>query len=272
MSLSTIPELWRSAAVLAVLSLSACTPAPSPVELTFALRHGDERISCTQAASGVWLTDLRFYVYDIAFVDESGNSVALELVPDGKWQDEQTALLDFEDGQGTCSNGSAEQNESLHGTLRGGPFRALAFKVGVPPEFNHSDPLTAKAPLNYMAMHWHWLNGYKFLRTGVRNDSDSFWLHLGSTRCDGSVTTGTHCKSGNRVAVFLDDFDPRKDRIVVDIGGLLSGVDIGDTIASDCSSGPDETACSAPFAALGLPFGDDGVTGKQQVFRSEKGQ
>ncbi len=251
----------------------SCTDRVTPLELNFSARYGDYDISCTEGAAGLLLTDLRFFVYDLSLIDKDGRSRPLELLADGLWQDEKIALLDFEDGQGACINGSAESNRSVHGVVSshksGGPFHGISFTVGIPPDINHRDPMTAKAPLNYTAMHWHWLNGYKFMRVGVSFESDHFWMHLGSSHCDGSVSDGIECRSSNRVVVALSDFDPERDRIVIDIERLISDVNLADGIGSDCSSGPDELACGAVFAAFGLPFGSTTEIAMQRVFRSE---
>ncbi len=265
----------RKPAQLAALVISlmpigfGCADRVVPVERNFSLRYGDLPISCTEAAAGLLLTDLRFYLYDVELTDQGGRSRTLELLPDGQWQDGKIALLDFEDGQGACINGSEQRNSSLRGKISGGPFRGITFTVGVPPDNNHRDPMTAQAPLNYTAMHWHWLSGYKFMRVGVSNESDNFWMHLGSSRCDGSINDGIECRSSNRVAVALGDFDPTRDRIVIDLEPLVAAVNLADGSGSDCSSGPDELACSAAFAALGLPFGATAAAASQRVFRSE---
>jgi uncharacterized repeat protein (TIGR04052 family) len=253
--------------------LCGCADRVTPVELNFSARSGDNVISCTEAAAGLQLTDLRFFVYDLKLIDQAGRSRPVELLADGLWQDGKIALLDFEDGQGACINGSVERNRSIRGVVTGdnagGPFHGISFTVGVPPDSNHRDPMTARAPLNYTAMHWHWLNGYKFMRVGVSNESDHFWMHLGSSHCDGSISDGIECRSSNRVAVVLGDFDPSRDRIMIDLAPLVAAVNLADGSGSDCSSGPDELACGAAFSALGLPFGQTTEASSQRVFRSE---
>jgi uncharacterized repeat protein (TIGR04052 family) len=254
--------------------LCGCADRVTPVELSFSARYGDHTLSCTEAAAGLQLTDLRFFVYDLKLIDQDGRSKPVGLLVDGLWQDGNVALLDFEDGQGACINGSVERNRSVRGLVAGendgGPFRGISFTVGVPPDRNHRDPMTAKAPLNYIPMHWHWLNGYKFMRVGVSNESDRFWMHLGSSHCNGSISDGIECRMSNRVAVALDDFDPSRDRIVIDLEPLVTAVNLADGIGSDCSSGPDELACGAAFAAFGLPFGATTDAASQRVFRSEQ--
>ena len=255
-----------------------CADRVTPVELNFSARYGDQTLSCTEAVAGMRLTDLRFFVYDLKLIDREGKSRPVALLADGLWQDGKVALLDFEDGQGACINGSVESNRSVRGVVAGendgkndgDSFRGISFTVGVPPDRNHHDPMTAKAPLNYTAMHWHWLNGYKFMRVGVSNESDNFWMHLGSSHCDGSISDGIACRVSNRVAVTLGDFDPSQDRIVIDLEPLVTAVNLADGIVSDCSSGPDEFACGAAFAAFGLPFGATTDATSQRVFRSEQ--
>lgn len=250
-----------------------CADRVTPVELIFFPGYGDKVISCTEPADGLLLTDLRLFVYDVTLIDQAGQSRPVEFLPDGQWQDGTIALLDFEDGQGACINGSPESNRSVRGVISGdhsgGPFRSVSFTIGVPPDINHRDPMTAGAPLNYTAMHWHWLSGYKFMRIGVSNNSDHFWMHLGSSHCDGSINDGIKCRSSNRVSVTLGDFDPSGNHIVIDLEPLIRFVDLADGIGSDCSSGPDELACGVAFAALGLPFGAMTEAVSQRVFRSE---
>ena len=270
------PKSLRSiaAAVGLLPVICGCADRVTPVELNFSAGYGDHTLSCTGASAGLQLTDLRFFVYDLKLIDQDGRPIPVGLLADGLWQDGNVALLDFEDGQGACINGSVESNRSVRGVVAGkndgGPSRGISLTVGVPPDRNHRDPMTAKAPLNYTAMHWHWLNGYKFMRVGVSNESDHFWMHLGSSHCDGSISDGIECRVSNRVAVTLGDFDPSQDRIVIDLEPLVTAVNLADGVGSDCSSGPDEIACGAAFAAFGLPFGATTDATSQRVFRSEQ--
>ena len=175
------------------------------------------------------------------------------------------ALLDLEDGSGSCVNGTAAMNTSLRGTAPSADVHAVEFTLGVPFASNHGDPLTATAPLGDAAMHWHWRGGYKFMRTGVSTSTDRFWMHLGSTACEGTIRNITACGAPNRVTLRLDNF-AIGDGIVVDLAGLIAGDTLEDGNPSDCSSGPAEHACTAPFAALGLThaMGDD--VDQQRVF------
>lgn len=237
--------------VLAQCTLLACAEPREAVEITFAVRYGDARISCTEAVDAVQLSELRFFVHDIRVLHESGQDADFRLVNDGRWQDGTVALVDLEDGQGACENGSPELNATLKGTLRPGQAASLSFVLGVPAEQNHLDPMTAPPPRNLTAMHWHWLTGYKFVRAAVRTETDGFSLHLGSSHCDGAPGT-FHCQVKNRPVVTLAAFDPARQQIIFDIKKLFEVIDLTDGMPSDCSSGPDEVACRGPFQALGL--------------------
>lgn len=229
--------------------------------------HG-QPLQCSDA--GIRLTDLRFFVSSVTLLDPDGNEHGLEMIEDGRWQQAGVALIDLENGAADCENGSLEMNSQLSGTTRAAEFSGLRFIVGVPFDLNHANPLTAQPPLDDAAMHWHWRSGYKFLRAGVATESDGFWLHLGSTGCEGTVQNISGCRRPNRVLVELPDFSPQTGQIEVDLAALFQDVDLNDGESSDCSSGPAEESCAEPFRALGLEF-DAKTAGSrpssQNVFR-----
>jgi len=217
------------------------------VNVQFSATLAGQPLRCDE--SDLSLTDLRFFVSDVVLIKSDGAENAMFL-PAG------IALIDLENGEGACINGTRETNATLSGSSEIAEIDVIRFTVGVPFELNHANPLLAKAPLNDSAMHWHWRSGYKFLRAGVTTGSDGFWMHLGSTMCKGTVRNISACQSPNRVTVELSGFSPDNNRINVDLAALFEGVDLDDTVLSDCSSGPSESACARPFANLGLPFGD----------------
>jgi uncharacterized repeat protein (TIGR04052 family) len=253
------------AILLATLSIAACGDPPLRVAIPFAAAFAGADVTCS-GQSPVQLTDLRFYVYDLHLIDADGQPHALELIADDTWQRDGLALLDLEDGSGSCLNGTAASNAVIAGTVADGEYRGLGFTLGVPFELNHGDPLRAAAPLGDADMHWHWRGGYKFLRAGVRSADDRFWLHLGSTGCEGTIRNITGCSSPNRVSVTIADFEPGRDAVRVDLSALVAGDVLADGEGSDCSSGPAETSCVAPFRALGLDHATGGVSGPQRLF------
>ena len=251
--------------LLVIGLIAACSESTSRVEVPFVAAFDGAEIACDSEAA-VKLTDLRFYVHNLRLLSGDGEERPLELVIDG-WQQADLALIDLENGSGNCLNGTVDLNAAVRGAVRGSNFRGLAFTLGVPFSSNHGDPLIAKAPLGDAAMHWHWRGGYKFFRAGIRTENDGFWIHLGSTGCEGTIQNITGCTAPNRVEVRLDDFQPG-DAVVVDLAALVSAATLADREPSDCSSGPAESSCTEPFAAFGLSHaGND--AGLQRVFAVE---
>ena len=237
-----------------VLCCASCARESSPVEIRFAATLDGMPISCGATDAKWRLTDLRFYVSNVRLRDEYGDWISVMLAADDLWQSERVALIDLEDGQGACINGSTETNDAVRVFSDLTSSTGLSFDIGVPESLNHEDPLTAGAPLGYTVMHWHWASGYKFLRAGVETTDDSFFLHLGSNRCTGTIGNIQGCSASNRATVVIADFDPAKEAVIVDVGRLLAGVELTDGQPSECMSGPANTACEAVFANLGIDF------------------
>ena len=252
---------------LMIIPLAGCSPPPVSVEIPFNAVFGDEILDCESQNGGLELTDLRLYVANPELIASDGERVELQLEPDGRWQQHDLALLDFETGAGGCANGTAEVNTVLRGTAKAADYQSLQFTVGVPFDRNHRDPLLAAAPLGDPAMHWHWRGGYKFLRAGVQSGDDGFWIHLGSTGCEGTVQNISGCRAPNRVTVRLDGFRPGEDEVVIDLAALAEAAALGDGARTSCASGPAEADCEAPFAALGLDHASGLAGGTQQVLR-----
>ena len=244
----------------------SCGTANDRVTIEFTPLYGNESIGCGSSVP-IHLTDLRLYLSDIRLIDMHGKSVTVGLEADGLWQQRDLVLLDFEDGQGGCSNGSAVMNVGLIGSVPAGTYRGLAFTVGVPFDRNHADPLTAAPPLGDAAMHWHWRGGYKFLRAGVATAEGSYWVHLGSTGCEGTIGSISSCRAPNRVSVLLENFRPGSNTVIIDLSKLIPRAQMANGIAASCSSGPAEPGCDNAFAALGLPHRGHVADGIQTLFR-----
>jgi uncharacterized repeat protein (TIGR04052 family) len=239
------------------------------VTLEFLATWNGQPVECGDASTS--LTDLRFYVSNIGLLDTNDVEHELELRADSRWQQAGIALIDLENGEGACLNGSAAMNASVSGMVDANNIAGLRFTVGVPFDRNHANPLTAEPPLDDAAMHWHWRSGYKFLRAGITTDAGNFWLHLGSTGCEGTVQNISSCRSPNRVLVEISDFSPGTDQIEIDLSALFLNVDLNNGDRSNCSSGPAETSCAEPFAALGLALSEESPqpnSKSQSVFRA----
>lgn len=258
---------------------------PQPIEIQFAARVGSEPFACGRTYEGLGTTasqgspmDGRFYVSDIHFVnpDESERFVTLE--QDGEWQLDDVALLDFEDGSAECAaEGTPETNTSIRGTVEPGTAAKIHFTVGVPFALNHGDATTAEPPLDQTPMFWNWNFGYKFIKIELSTDGqpDGFFLHLGSTGCEGDGAGNvSSCSEPNRVDAEIplaNGFDASRNVVVLDIGKLFSDADVDvntPETAPGCMSFPGDPECPAIFAHLGLPFGEQ-AGGTQDVFSVE---
>jgi uncharacterized repeat protein (TIGR04052 family) len=229
------------------------------IDVQFELRAGGKPFDCSsepvvigQVPSDSRLRDARLFVSDLRFVDDAGKSHDAVLKPDDTYQQKRVGLLDFEDGSGDCKDGDPATNTVLHAAVVRGNYHGIGFSVGVPEDLNHADPLVAWPPLNVMAMHWTWLDGYRFIRTEVmRPDMTEVDVHLGSDRCKSQAKGSVSCAAPNRAAVVLADFDPASDTIVVDLSAMFGGSDLTSD-SPGCIVGSDEETCIPIFASFGL--------------------
>ena len=250
---------WPPLALL-LLALHGCAPEPLELSVPFRAVFGQAALTCGTATAEGRLTDLRFFVSDVRLYDSDARAVQLQLAADQRWQNRSVALIDLEDGSGACKNGTPGENATLRGRVPRGDYRGISFDIGVPFELNHADPLTAEAPLDDSAMHWHWRSGYKFLRAGFENESRSHWLHLGSAACEGTIQAISHCRLPNRVTVMLGDWEPGSS-LDIDLATLFNAFFASKDTRSSCSSGPAEESCRYPYDVLGL----DVATGLQHT-------
>lgn len=271
-------------------------PADLDVTLRFEARVGDQPAACGQAYEGIGtagttveLLDLRVFVSNVRLVmehDGAEHEVPLAMEDDGEWQLEGSALLDFEDGSGGCSeNTTAETNVSVRGTVPAGEYTGVRFDVGLPFEQNHLNADEAPPPLNTTAMFWSWASGYKFAKIDLRNDlpapGDRWNFHLGSQGCDNGMAGPTvpptePCSRPGRPAISLTGFDPLTGTIVLDVAALFQGADVtadSPESAPGCMSFmPDAAECTPLFQSLGLDWATgDCANGcaEQVVFHGE---
>lgn len=291
---------------LAVLILACALAAPgtlnaAPVELRFAARVGQQPVRCGTTYSGVGLTkasmflqDFRIYVSAFRLLTRDGREVPVALTPDGLWQSEEVALLDFEDGSGNC-NGNGPTNDRVRGTVPDGEYQGIVFELAVPFAVNHQDPTLAGPPLNFSALTWPWSIGYKFTTidfdtapaaaspslpsppAGGSHGKDSatgFSVHLGSTECASSgprVPPQAPCANPNRPVYRFAAFDPDRDLLVMDLGALLAGTDVTVNMPkspSGCMAFPGDDDCVDIMDRFGLAFRGKASAG-QKFFRVE---
>jgi len=261
--------------------LGGCAKDPL-VQVAFEPRVGDETFACGASFDGVGATgttwtpqDFRLYLSNIQLLDDSGGAVPLDLDATTPWQVEDVALLDFEDGTGGCSNGTAQTNAVAIGTAPEGAYTGIRFDVGVSEALNHNNAAIAPSPLNLSTMFWGWEGGYKFVRVegATTGQPEGTLFHLGSTGCSADASGDVYaCTSPNRPTIELTGFDPLATPIQVDLAGLFEGADLdhnADGTPPGCMSVEGDGDCKVPYANLGLAWEDSPASGSQKVFRLE---
>lgn len=189
--------------------------------------------------SGWEINDLRFYMHDIYLVGSAGEKTALAI------ENGAVALVDLNpDSNNNSVTGQVEQQD----------FTGVEFKLGVPFQLNHADPLTANAPLNDGTLFWAWQQGYKFLRFDFTNGGSGYSFHLGSTGCESASAIRPPekpCAQPNIVEVALHGFDPTERAIQVNLNWLARLLAQDDT--ESCTGGYSaDTICSDIIEGLGL--------------------
>ncbi|HEY7772018.1 MAG TPA: MbnP family copper-binding protein [Marinagarivorans sp.] len=254
--------------------------------LEFKAMVGELALNCDDTYSGlaaeqnyaIGVSDLRFYVSNIQFYDTNGASLATTL-DDNAFQLNHAAgsvsLIDFTGSDsGYCelaAEGTARTNTQITGQVADSAIAAISFDIGVP-------QATMKAviaatdnvedtPSPLAEMYWSWASGYRhFVMNFTAMDAthteftENSGVHLGSRDCG---TTGKalseqdHCGLLNTPMVFLDNFDPSINSIVVDVEAILANLQAADfagggSFGAQCHSGISQDACHAVFPAFGL--------------------
>jgi uncharacterized repeat protein (TIGR04052 family) len=226
-----------------------------PVSLRFRAVVGAEPFACGKSyeVAGVRVEpiDLRLFVHAIELVRDDGDLVPLALDPDGAFQTDEVALLDFEDGSAGCRNGTSALSTVVHGHAPRGRYTGVRFRIGVPFEQNHDNPDLAKPPLDLSAMAWSWNAGHTFLRFDVKADGRPRIFHLGSTGCEGTVGHIARCSRPNRPLVVAQELALDRGEIVFDLAPLITAT-LARASGDGCMSAPDDPDCAPLFAALGL--------------------
>jgi uncharacterized repeat protein (TIGR04052 family) len=226
----------------------------------FHARVGDQPFGCadTYTLHGVQVqpTDLRIFVSEFELLTADGDAVPVHLDEVDGWQTAGVALLDFENGTGSCSGGTPDVRMVVEGWSAPADVRGIRFTIGVPFEVNHTDPSRARGPLALTAMHWSWQAGYKFLTTGFRVGDARWQLHVGSTGCQGSMTHVTGCDQPNRARIELAAFDASARSIPLQVETLLPAEALAEDAAPDlrngCMGEHSDPGCDGPYRALGI--------------------
>jgi len=244
------------------------------VTLNFAAVVGTQPLDCEStysdaiAGTRFALKDLRFYVSEISLIDAAGNLHAMTLEEDNAWQGDGVALLDFEDGTGSCSNATPDTRTSITGSVAAGEYTGIVFTIGVPEALNHVNPVEQTGPLANVALHWSWMMGYKhFQLEGSLNESGLVLLHLGSKGCSGNPPSDFACSISNRPRVELVGANPLSTPVVLDLAALLAdSTPVDDEVFCMAEQ---SSACEELLGTLGLDMasGDPISDSETLVFR-----
>lgn len=241
--------------------------------------HGDAASSSVSImhVAGVMpigLKDLRFYVSEFELVDQNDNVIPLNVSDDGLWQYSGVTLLDFENGQGSCS-GTAETNNIVKTLIENKTYKTIRFTLGVPESLNHINYATAPSPLNISGLTWGWTMGYRFfvgefLSADPSASGNSAVLHIGSTGCTEPTTGNYTCTESNRARIELSPaagFNPSVQKIQFDLKTAVVGWDISAGSVSCHSMGAMDSNCPLVYPNFGLDYstGNAGST-EQSVF------
>jgi hypothetical protein len=108
--------------ILALASLCAsCDQWDLPVEISFVATWNGDPIACDSATPA--LTDLRFYISDPQLRDSEGRWHDVRFATEMSWQNDAVALIDLENGEGACVNGTPDVLSDMVGVARAGEYR-----------------------------------------------------------------------------------------------------------------------------------------------------
>jgi uncharacterized repeat protein (TIGR04052 family) len=247
------------------------------ISIRFEATVADASFACGRTYDDIGLTktsvtpqDLRMFVQDLKLVTDQREEVPVQLDVRSPWQSAQVALLDFENGTGSCAlEGDAAMNQLVTGIAPAGSYIGISFVNGVPEEINHADPAGLTAPLqNATALSWGWLTGFRFVKAELRQsgavETPGLGLvHVGATACSGDPQLGSvSCVRANRNHILLDRFDPNRNTVTVDAAAIFAGTDL--TQQAECHGAG--SFCDTMFEALGIDIGTGQPSGGQTVF------
>jgi uncharacterized repeat protein (TIGR04052 family) len=240
-----------------------------------------EAFACTGTYTGVGTdnatvkpVDMRFYVNNVKLITAGGTEATVTLSQSPFQHGSGLALIDLEDGSGTCAGGTVETNAVIKGTVPKGIYSGISFELGVPPALNHTDVSTAPSPANVSGLYWSWLSGRIFLSSMIQGEPAADAgadagppvsnVHLGSTACTGTPQDGgpVACAKPNRPKYTFANFRFSRT-IVFDIKALYSKSVARST--SCHSFAGNESSCLWPFEHLGLNYGTGSSTPTTQI-------
>jgi uncharacterized repeat protein (TIGR04052 family) len=291
MNISFLPNylLKFNLILLSLLITSGCgggggsDSKDSPIELKFSAISNGAAVGCDNQITGlgpneqtsIGISDLRFYISNVRFYDDSGNELSSELdFNEYQYRDSvgDVALIDLtSNSSGSCTNtaisfseGTARTNSSVKAFVSESEIAEVSFDVGIPQRLMKqviANYTAEDAPSPLGELYWSWASGYRhFLLNFVVDNSGQFgegYVHLGSRDCGGNgaqaLSDREECGYINAPNVRLRNFNPRTQTIGVNINEILKNV-VFDSSQVACHSAPVDSQpdCSPVFSNFGL--------------------
>jgi uncharacterized repeat protein (TIGR04052 family) len=195
---------------------------------------------------------LQFYVHAVELLDEHGKPQPFRFAAEPPWQNERVALIDL------AGDASTPRRVTISGTVTGESreYAGIRPTIGVPFELNHSNPLTAAAPLDRGEMFWNWQSGHKFLRAELVASGREWSFHLGSTGCSSASALrppALPCAQPNEMHIELEG-NPLRDVVRLRLESLVAAARSANYVV--CTGDYEhDGACKDAYAASGLQPG-----------------
>jgi uncharacterized repeat protein (TIGR04052 family) len=246
-----VPSVFLLSSLLFIIS---CEPKQNTLTIKFVPFYGEQALNCKKSFEQNdqnWLiSHLEFYSYNFQVKDHNNqwHQAALKV---NQGQHPQVTLIG-----GICGQ---QQNWTINLTTST-PIKNIAgikFRLGLPFELNHVNPLTQLEPLNNSSMFWTWQTGFKFARIELY-DKDKQWVfHQGSTGCSSSSAVRAPkqpCKNLNDAEITLDFSSATNQNnemsVVFDLKALLKNIDMIND--NNCQSSPDSEFCNQLLSRMGV--------------------
>jgi len=179
-----------------------------------------------------------FYVSDLEIKEQDQwRPLAMK---DTKWQHDNTALLGMHCNESGDNNWQIDLSNvsAIDGT------RAIKFKIAVPFDKNHQNPLKAQGIFDNANMFWTWQQGYKSLRLDMSsNNGDAWSFHVGAVGCNSPSALRApkqQCRQPNIINVTLNELNHGKP-LIIEIANLMKGIELGHQ--NRCLSMPMQSSC-----------------------------
>ena len=233
------------------------------------------------------MSDLRFYISDIKFLNSQGDVLDIELDQNPfQFANEagQVSLIDLTDtAKGSCdgaaiafSEGTSRTNDVIRGRTVLDDVAHVSFDVGISQAMMQhviANNTAEGAPSPMREMYWSWASGYRhFVLNGVINDGTQdgeAYLHLGSRACgemgELALENQSECRFINTPRVELDMTDLNEQVVALDLSVIIADLDfkspqydpmtfevIGEQTGIECHSGPMQPDCEMVFQSFGL--------------------